>query len=92
MRNFLKLGITISCILFFSGITCFAQQNDLLDISTPESSKLVREQNGLISSSQMQAYQGEKTSQTIKAGNVSKKRMTIKKTVSPKQNIQATGK
>jgi len=82
----------ISCVLFFSGIICSAQQNDLLDISSPESSKLVRGQDGLISSSQMQAYQGEKTSQTIKAGNVSKKRMTIKKTVSPKQNIQATGK
>ncbi len=91
MKSSVKIGVIVFCILFSNGIICFAQHNDLLDISTPESSKLIRSQNGLISSSQMQSYQEEKTSQPGKAGNVSKRRMTIKRVISPKPNIHITG-
>ena len=58
MKNFTKLGLVISCIIFFNVINGFAQVDDQqLDISSPEFSKMDKDQDGLISCTQMQAYQ-----------------------------------
>jgi hypothetical protein len=60
MINFIKAGMTAFCFLFFSVIMGFAQYNEMQNINTPELSKMIKGRNGLISSSEMQAYQGEK--------------------------------
>jgi hypothetical protein len=51
-----KTGLTILCLLVFCG-TGFAQFNDLKDIGNAESSKMSKTHGGLISSTEMQAYE-----------------------------------
>ena len=92
MVKLIKLGIIISCIVILSDIACFAQQNDLQDISTPESSKMIKNQNGLISSTEMQVYQEEKSSELgkgkTKTRNISRKWKTINTPGSLKVNTR----
>jgi len=58
MKNFTKLGLIISCIVFFSFINGLAQADDhQLDISNPEFSRMDKDQDGLMSCTEMQAYQ-----------------------------------
>jgi len=58
MKNFAKIGMIISCIVFFSGINCFAQvDNQQIDISNPEFSEMDKNQDGLMSCTEMQTNQ-----------------------------------
>ncbi|MFA5350664.1 MAG: hypothetical protein WC357_04955 [Candidatus Omnitrophota bacterium] len=81
VKFIVKIGIMVFWIAFFSGVNGFAQQNDLQNIATSESSKMFKNHNGLISSSEMQAYQNNEFSQSGKGNekNVSGKRKTTKK-------------
>ena len=81
MINYVKIGIIIFCIVLFGGIAGFAQQNDLANVSTPESSKMFKNPNGLISSSAMQADEKEVSDKSDKSNtkNVSGKWKTIKR-------------
>jgi len=76
MINFIKTGIIVLYFLFFSGFVSFAQNNEMQNISTPELSKMIKDQNGLISSSDMQVYQGEKSKDKIR--NISRRWIRIK--------------
>ena len=93
MINLARIGILFFCIVLFSGIICFAQHNDLQNISTSESSKMFKGSNGLISSSEMQTYQEGKTSEMVRGstGGISRRWKTIKRTGSSKPNTQVTG-
>ncbi|MBU0548448.1 MAG: hypothetical protein KJ710_06250 [Candidatus Omnitrophica bacterium] len=62
------IGIIVFCFLFFGSIVSFAQHNEIQDISSPELSKMLKSQDGLISSSEMQPYQGEKSNRSDKNG------------------------
>lgn len=56
--NSTKLGIIISCIVFFSAINGFAQwNNQIQNLNNPEFSKLSKDQDGLMSCTEMQTYQ-----------------------------------
>ena len=58
MKNFTKVGIIISCIVFFSAINCFAGVDDQqMDISNPEFSQMDKDQDGLMSCTDMQTNQ-----------------------------------
>lgn len=81
MMNSVKFGLIVFCIVFFNVINGFAQQNDLQNIATSEASKMFKNHNGLISSSEMQAYQKNLSGRTDKVNtkDVSKKSKTTKK-------------
>ena len=94
MTGFVKIGIIISCVIFFSGIMCFAERNDIPDVSTPELSKLVKDSNGLFSSTEMQAYKEEKTSESVnnKIKNIPRGWKKTRTARPPEKDTQATGK
>jgi len=66
MVTFVKMGIIISCIVLFSDIMGFAQRNDIPNVSTPELSKMIKDQDGLISSTEMQTLHKGKTKSTFR--------------------------
>ena len=58
MMNFTKVRMIIFCIVFFSAINGFAQWDDQQqDLNNSEFSKMDKDQNGLISCTEMVTYQ-----------------------------------
>jgi len=94
MKDFVRIVAVVFCFVSFSGISGFAQRNDLQNISTPEASKMFKDHDGLISSSQMQAYQLDKDSESDKGRvrNISRKWKKTKTVSSPETNTEVTGK
>ena len=94
MTNFIRIGIIVCCFLLSNGILIFAQRNDVQDISTPELSKMFKDHDGLFSSSDMQAYQEDKSSQSDmnKKGNIYWKSKKAKDSKSVKSSEPTSGK
>lgn len=58
MKNSVMVGIVISYFVFFSSISGFAAVDDQqIDISNPEFSRMDKDQDGLISCTEMQVSQ-----------------------------------
>ena len=94
MIKFTRVVIIVSCIVLFSDIIGFAQRNDLPNVSTSELSRMNKEQNGLISSTEMQAYHEVKSSDSgkVKVRNFSRNLKKTKTVSSSESDTQVTGK
>ena len=58
MKNFIRVEIIIFCIVFFGVFNCFAHwNNQMRSLGNPEFSKLSKDQDGLMSCTDMQTYQ-----------------------------------
>ncbi|MDD5408679.1 MAG: EF-hand domain-containing protein [Candidatus Omnitrophica bacterium] len=58
MIKYVKISIAAFCIIFFSGINGFAQQDPTQQVIT-EFQKMDRDQNGMVTPDEMQLYQKE---------------------------------
>ena len=59
MKNFVKVGMIVFCFIFFFSVSnSFAvADNQQIDISNPEFSEMDKNQDGLMSCTEMQTYQ-----------------------------------
>ena len=94
MIKFTGIVIIVSCIVLFSDIIGFAQRNDLPNVSTSELSKMSKGHDGLISSTEMQAYHEVKPGDSVKGKpkNVSRSWKKTKTDSSSEPDTQVTGK